>query len=335
MSEAVTNDLISDLHTMKQKAIEALDFEAAESLHNEILDTIQKRALSQIDQIKHESMLNLERVQKNHTQALLDIAEHKRRMDARLYTKFQVIFEETQEDHIQQLMDLEKERGLTLLDESEKPVEEQILLLEQAKNEAVLTHFDKAKELRQKAREVGESELEARRLRVEADFQERKEQMLEQHKLDLEQITKLHEDEIKNMKEECEERDRKEDLIFRNALDNILHEADVRFEACTTNDETKAKARNDLRLLMDESYEKYASTPLNLPKPTKSEQMRITALCPSNAAMNQVKDEPPEELMKRAETSAAKRATRTGLRQPKKASTGLISRAFTATIGRR
>lgn len=335
MSEAVTNDLISDLHTKKQMAIESLDFEVAEELHAEIQNQIQRRALSQIEQIQYESMKNLEKIQRNHTQALLDLAEQKRRLDARLYTKFQVIFEETQEDHIQQLMDLEKERGLTLLDESEKPVEEQILLLEQAKNEAVLTHFDVAKNLRQRAREVGEAELEARRQKVETDYIEKKEQMLEQHKLDLEQITKLHEEEITKMKKECEENDKKEELVFSNAVKNIIHEAGVRFQACTTNNETKEKAINELQSKMDESMNKYKAIPLGLPKPTKSEQMRITSLCPSNAAMNQVKDEPPEQLMKRADTSAAKRATRTGLRQPKKASTGLISRAFTATIGRR
>jgi hypothetical protein len=57
-------------------------------------------------------------------------------------------------DHIHQLMDLEKERGLKVLAESEREISEQLPLLARAKREVI--------DLRTQAPGVGEAELAAR-----------------------------------------------------------------------------------------------------------------------------------------------------------------------------
>ncbi|OHT06139.1 hypothetical protein TRFO_25922 [Tritrichomonas foetus] len=335
MSTLITNDFLSDLHQKKQNAIDALDFETAEYYYNEIQNQITQRAQAQIEEIDHETMVELSKIQKNHRDVLEDLAEEKRKSDARLYSKFQVLFQETQDDQIHQLMDLEKERGLTLLEESEREIPEQIELLNTAKKEAMLSHFAKAKELRQQARDVGEEELERRRKEVEEHFEELKIQMLQQHKDEMDQISDLHEEESKQLKEKSDHDLNEAKRKLKEAVDLLKDRATVRCQAVTANELTKKAAIDSLMAKINDSMKEYNLMPTVEPKLTKSEQMRLTTLCPTRAAMNRV-ESTPEDIVRRAEAATAKGTTcRTGLRPPSHSSTGLISRAYTATIGKR
>lgn len=338
MSEIITNDDLSELHQKKQNAIDALDFETAEYYYNEIQNQISKRAQSQIEEIHHETIRELQRIQRNHKQLLEDLAEEKRKSDVRLYTKYQVLFQETQDDHIKQLMDLEKDRGITLLEESEREIPEQIELLNQAKKEAFLSRFEKAKQLRQEARDFGEAELERRRKEVEEHFQGMKDTMLVRHKKEMNEITELHETESKQLKEKADSQLSEAKLKLKENVDLLKDRATVKIQAVTSNDLTKKAGIQTLMEEIDNSMKEYNLQPTIAPKLTKSEQMRLTTLCPTQAAMNNASSN-TEELVKRAFTANGngKRPTyRTGLRPTTThGSTRLISRTYTATVGKR
>lgn len=335
MSEFITNDTLSDLHQKKQNAIDALDFETAEYYYNEIQNRISQRAQSQIDEIHYETIRQLQIIQRVHKQLLEDLVEEKRKSDARLYTKYQVLFEQTQDDHIEQLMNLEKDRGITLLEESEREIPEQIELLNRAKQEAFLSRFEKAKQLRQEARDFGEAELERRRVDVEKRFQDLKDKMLVRHQKEMNEITELHEEEIKKLKESSDFQNQEAKRKLREEVDLLKDRATVRIKAVTANDLTKKAGIDTLMNEIDNSMKEYNLMPTIVPKLTKSEQMRLTTLCPTNAAMNSISGN-TEEVVKRALTATtAKRTYRTGLKHPTHNSTRLLTRAYTATVGKR
>ena len=334
--QLITNDVLSDLHQKKQKAIDALDFETAEYYYHEIQNQISQRAQSQIEEIHHETIRDLQRIQCSHKKILEDLAEEKRKADVRLYTKYQVLFQETQDDHIKQLMDLERDRGITLLEESEREIPEQIELLNQAKKEAFLSRFEKAKQLRQEARDFGEAELERRRKEVEEHYKDLKDQMLVRHKKEMDEITELHEDEIKQLIRKSDSQNKEAKLKLRENVDLLKDRATVRIQAVTSNDLTKKTGIQTLMEEIDNSMKEYNLQPTVAPKLTKSEQMRLTTLCPTQAAMNSSCTN-TEEVVRRAFTAKGNgtRTFRTGLRPTTHSSTRLISRTYTATLGKR
>ena len=334
MSELVTNDYLSDLHQKKQDAIEALDFETAEYYYNEIQNQISQRAQAQMDEIGGETMTELRSILRNHTSLLEDLAEQKRKLDARLYAKFKVLFDELQSDQIQQIMDLEQQRGLTLLEESERDIPEQLEMLNTAKKEASLSHFEKAKELRQKARDFGEQELERRRQEVEEHFAKLKDEMIKRHKDEMDQVTQLHEQESNSNREKVEMDQAEAKRKLNEAVALLKNRATVRCQAVTASDLVKKASIDSLMQKIDQTMKKYNELPAVVPQLTKSEQMRLTTLCPTKAAMNMV-EITPEEMVKRAETAIAKNTYRTGLRPVSNSSTGLISRSYTANMGKR
>lgn len=328
-------DFLSDLHIKKNTAISELRFEDARDINDEIQNEIQKRALDQIQQAEALAIRQVERAQRRYRSRLEDIVEEKRRLDSRLYSKFQVLFEETQDEHIQQLMDLEKERGLTLLEESERDIPEQIELLERAKQVAALLHFDEAIELRAHAREVGEQELEARRIQVEEHFAQAKEEMIKGHQEELDMIGELHQQEIEALAKENEETERQARMQFMEEIATITNTAQVKFEATKATARVKEEATKRLKAEIGEMMKKFEELPPVEVKLTKAEQMRLTTLCPTKCAGVGVITEVTEGVKERGIRTSKAPATRSGLRPPSKSSTGLISRAYTANIGRR
>ena len=105
----------------------------------------------------------------------------------------------------------------------------------------------------------------------------------------------------------------------------------------TSDDLTKKTGIQTLMEEINNSMEEYNLQPTIAPKLTKSEQMRLTTLCPTQAAMNNTSSN-TEELVRRAftATGSGNRTYRTGLRPTTThGSTRLISRVYTATIGKR
>jgi hypothetical protein len=334
----VFDDVIADLHLKKKSAIEMLDFETAQYFYEEIGRVKEKRVIREIEDVLAEAVRNLQRIQARRRQLLEDLAEYGRRGNARLYSKFEVLFEETQDDHIHQLMDLEKERGLTLIEESEREIPEQIQMLEDAKQSALEGNFAVAIEMRQRARVVGEEELENRRLEVEENFAKAKNEMLARHQTEMDQINESHEEELNLLREEAVAREEEVSREFALAVSLVKHRAQVECEAISTDDKAKKEAFKLILTQIDESTKEFDCLPEITAKLTKTERMRLTELCPAQAAMNPlITDIPDEDTLRRRERikTAIIGNARTGLGNVPQSSTGLISRAFTVTQGKR
>lgn len=191
-----TYSTINDLRIKKQNAIDVLDFETAESYENQIQTEIANFAKYQMQDALTQAKFQIEKYRKYAEKRLEDEAEESRKNTQMIYSKYQVLVESTEERHISELMEIEQDRTYTLITESERDVDEQIKLLEEAKAEAKVCHFDKAKELRQQAHDVAKEELERRRVETETKFAQLKETTIQNQKDELEKITKDHETEV-------------------------------------------------------------------------------------------------------------------------------------------
>jgi hypothetical protein len=323
-------DVLSDLHFEKQQAIDALDFEKAHSIYDEIQSQIASQARQAISDIRASSRKRLRKTQSDFRQLLERLAEEKRVLDARRYSQFEVSFEQTRADHINQLTDLEKERGLTLLSESEREITEQIVLLEQAKQAAVDSDFDGAICLRSEARAVGQAELTRRRMAVEDYFKEAKAELLAQQQSELDEIAAMHQDRLTRERNENQQKQSEATDDFHIAVEHLRNETRVRIRALRAEDSLRADATQEALAELDDLMEEFGTLPPVAARLTRSEEMRLTALCPANAVKNAMPTDIPQSIIQRAQASTAKpRTPRAGARPVSTSSTRLMTRAYT------
>jgi hypothetical protein len=323
-------DILSDLHFEKQRAIDALDFEKAHAIYDEIHAQIASQARRAICDIRHDSCKRLKRTQSDFRQCLETLAEEKRTLDARLYSHFQVLFEQTRADHINQIIDLEKERGLTLLSESEREIEDQIVLLERAKRAAIDSDFDGAIRLRSEAREVGQTELERRRAAVEQYFADAKSELLKQQQDELDEIAAMHEDRLTRERNDNDQKRADALKAFQIAIKHIRCDTEVQIRALRAEDDLKADGVQEALADLDDLMTAFEGLPPVAAQLTRSEDMRVTALCPTNAVKNTMPKDIPPSILQRAQASTAKtRTPQPGTRPMSTSSTRLMTRAYT------
>jgi hypothetical protein len=323
-------DVLSDLHYRKQQAIDALDLEKAHQIYDELQEEIANQARRSISNIRQNSCRILKQAQSDFRQFLANLAEEKRTLDTRLFSEFQVLFEQTRADHINQIIDLEKERGLTLISESEREIEEQIVLLERAKQAAVDSDFETAIRLKSEAREAGQAELERRRDAVEKCFADAKEALLKQQEAELNEIAAMHEARLTSERNEVLRREAEATADFRTAVKQIKNETEVQIRALRATNTLKDDGVQEALAELDDLMGEFHTLPPVVAKITKSEEMRITALCPTNAVKNALPKDIPQSILQRAHAATSKtRTPRPGQRTVSTASTKLMTRAYT------
>jgi hypothetical protein len=328
---ALFEDVLSDLHSRKQAAIDALDFETAHSLYDEINERVAEHSRQSIASIRSSANLRLAQAHRAYRRRLETLVEEKRCLDARVFSQTEVVFEQTRDDHINQLIDLEKERGLALLSAVERPVPEQVSLLEQAKQSAVDSHFDEAITLRQQARDVGQAELERRRAEVEADFDSRKADLLARQKSELDAISDAHHRELDRLQREADERRGAANTEFAALARRIREEAEVQILSLKGETDLKAGSVGELREEMEGTLTEFEGLPPIRPTLARSEIMRVTALCPTDALKNAMPTEAPRAIVLRLHGGTAKsEVARMRGRPVSVSSTVLLTRAYTA-----
>ena len=278
---AVTHTHINDLRIKKQAAIDVLDFETAETIENQIQEELNNFAKVQISDVLLQAKQEADRLEKQFDQRLQDEAEISRQNTQKIFTKYQVIVEDLEQQHVDQLMENENERAYTLIQESEQDIEEQLQLLEEAKKEASLSNFAKAKELRQQARDVAEAELERRRKETEEKYQKIKEETIQKQKEELNDLAKQHEEEVNQEKisQEAVFRKTQEDIVSSFRI--IAKTAIARFRAVSSNAENIEKATKEITEHTEKIVNKFKTQQRVIPELANSEKMRLASMPPT------------------------------------------------------
>jgi hypothetical protein len=323
-------ELLSDLHFEKQRAIDALDFEKAHVIYDEIQSEIASQARRAVSNIRSTSQRALAKTQSDFRLLLEHLVEEKRKLDVRLYSQFHVLFEQTRADHINQIIDLEKELGLTLLSESEREIEEQISLLEEAKRAAIDSYFDRAIELRSEARRVGQAELERRRHAVEGYFRSAKAELLAQQRAELDEIAAMHQARLDSERSDAQHKEDDAVAEFRLAVRHLTDRAQVQIRALRATEALKDSSAADALAELEALIAEFVAQPPVVAHLTQSENMRVVALCPTNAVKNAMPTDIPPSLLQKAAAAKAKPKTARERGRPLwSPSTRLMTRAYT------
>ena len=277
----VTHSYINDLRIKKQAAIDVLDFETAEDLENQIQFELDNFAKIQISDVLEEAKQIAGRLDTKFQMRLEDEAEIARQNAQKIYAKYQVIIEDLEQEHINQLMENENDRAFVLIQESEREIEEQLRLLEEAKKEATLCHFDHAKELRQQARDAAEAELERRRVETEEKFAKLKEEIIERQKAEIAQVTKDHEQEVSDEKANQERTYQKTQSDIQESFTLLAKKAIARFNAVSSNKKNIDEATEKINDCVNELIIKFKNQPRVIPELSNSETMRVDDLPPT------------------------------------------------------
>lgn len=270
-----TYSTINDLRIKKQKAVDVLDFETAEDMENQIQQELLNFSKYQCQDALSIAKSELKKYHKLAEKRLADEAEESRQNTQMIYSKYQTLVEQTEERHISELMEIEQDRTYTLITESERDVEEQITMLEEAKAEAKVCHFDKAKELRQRAQDIAKEELERRRVETEDRFAKLKEVTIDAQKEELEKLTQDHEAEVKAEQSRQELQFAKSIQEFIDEINIICTKACTKFNAVAAKNMDVGEFSSDIRELCDEEINFFKSKLRVVPVMTQYEKLKF------------------------------------------------------------
>lgn len=172
ISASIANDKLVELRNKKKKAIQSLDFDAAEENDRQIQMQNDLIISDRIDKINNETLKEIHRHVKKYDEINAGIDEHFNKQEKSLQLKYQELFNKAQIQFEKESDCIDESHGAALLREAEREVPEQFELLEQAKAAAAEGNYSSAKQLRDQARTAGENELRRRKQQVDYEFEQ-------------------------------------------------------------------------------------------------------------------------------------------------------------------
>jgi hypothetical protein len=163
------------------------------------------------------------------------------------------LYDKAQIQHEKELRNIDQSHGITLLRETEREVPEQIELLERAKAAAIVGQFSEARRLREEARQVAESELEARKQRVDREFSESRSILATRQQNAIEAITKKWEDEVNDLNAEVRARKAETQQRFESGVEIIRERGRVRCNALLADEDIVGDALFSLNRKISEA----------------------------------------------------------------------------------
>ena len=212
-----TQDKIAKLRSKRRGMINTLNFEDAIKIDEEIESHHKSSLEESIQIILDEYALSIEHYIKMSAEKSesYDVEKSKAIRDFRL--KFHHYFQDLKQQQLQSLSEIEFKYQETRKRENNRRIPEQAELLEQSKKAAMNGDYQKALELRNNSRIVGQEKIYERLLQLEDDFNQQREDMIKSQRGNLEQLV----------------------LKFNNGLELIENKAKSKQEMVTQNRNTQ------------------------------------------------------------------------------------------------
>ena len=252
IASAIANEKIEELRNKRKQAIQALDFDAAEEYDNQIREAQEQVVADRITKIYEEILKELYEHIIKYDRISKDIEESTAKTESELNQRYQEYFDQAQIQLEKELRNIDKSHEVALLREAEREVPEQIDLLERAKAAAVAGNYKEAKSLRDQARETGEQELEARKMKIDEEFAQSRSQLSERQQQAIAKITDKYEAENAELNAEVQMRKLEMHQRFDTGFGLIRERAEMRCKALVADDEVKEDALFTLNRKIDE-----------------------------------------------------------------------------------
>ena len=252
IASAIANEKIEELRNKRKQAIQALDFDAAEEYDIQIKEAQEQVIADRMTKIYEEILKELYDHILKYDKISKDIDLSTAKTESELNQRYQEFFDQAQNQLDKELQNIDKSHEEALLREAEREVPEQIDLLERAKAAAVAGNYKEAKSLRDKAREIGEQELEARKMRIDEEFAQSRSQLSEKQQRAIQKIQDKYEEENAALNAEVQMRKLETQQRFDTGVGLIRERAEMRCKALVADDEVKEDALFTLNRKIDE-----------------------------------------------------------------------------------
>ena len=306
-------DELSDLKLRKKKAIDDLDFELAEEIEEMIHLKENTIADLQAKQISDEIISEFKVLNIKYNQKIEEIKNTFEANQKDIIEKFENIYTETQKRQIDELSHLESQRENEIHEESLKTNSQTDLLLQESKKQTFLGNFKAAETLKNEANQVLEDDLRIRCREINEVYDEEKNDLLEKHKIEANDIMVLKQKELEENQNERDEKIDKAEKFYKASILSLKSKCSVRCRVLPGNQEVNEK--HSLSIIRHiESLEKQINVEKQKQERIKtSHNLRENALARTRYLMNQNKTQyldDPATYMRRTATAVIQRNPR-------------------------
>ena len=259
ISSAIANDKLTELRNKKKQAIQALDFDAAEEYDRQIHEANEQIIADRIAKINSEILKDLNDHINKYSNIRREIEDYNNKQESQLNLTYQELLDKAQVQHEKELRNIDKSHGVALLREAEREVPDQLTLLEQAKAAASAGRYEEARNLRDKARNAGENELEERKQKVDMEFEESRAMLATKQQDAIAAISQKYEEEIQNLNAEVQLRKLEMNQRFESGVNIIRQRAEVRCNSLVADDEIKEDALFELNQRINDMLNDFQS----------------------------------------------------------------------------
>ncbi|OHT07149.1 hypothetical protein TRFO_01267 [Tritrichomonas foetus] len=299
---------LSDLHIRKMRAIENLDFEAAEEIENAIIIEKNIQAEKQAKQISKEMTQEFYTLRSNHYKRLDDIEKQYEIDQKDIENRFKSMFEELRAKQIEELEYIDKKMQMEIHEDSITTETNDFIyqeLLSQSSKFAYLGRFDDAKQAKLQAEEQLKTTLKTRYGEIEEIYREEKEELMEKHQIDAQDVLALKETELKHLEEQKRNNIEKEENIYKASIHALKSKCNIRCSVLDGDKEINQKYANDI-IIEIENLENHENVKKEEEERVASRQkLRTAALTRTREIMNRNKQdfEETENYVKRTATA--------------------------------
>lgn len=251
VSTAKADDFLSELKSKRKKAIEALDFDAAEDYDRQIRGRQGEVIDNRVSDIFNEIIRDVEAHILKYNAIENDIRKFESTQRTNLRQSYQGLLDCAQLQQEKELNSIDKSHANFLLKETSKEVPEQIDLLKQAKAAASAGQFPDAKRMRDAARAIGEAELENRKQRIDEEYDQARSMLSARAQDALNRISKKYEDEINDLESEVQMRKLETKQRFDGGIKLIRQRAEIRCKALVAEEDVKEDALFEVNRKID------------------------------------------------------------------------------------
>lgn len=256
------NKIIADLRIQQKNAVENLDYDTAEMIENQIKEIRQSSKLLEFQEKLNVFAERLTEIVTNSYSNVEEIKKEGKKDQHQIRTRINNEFESLRAKQINELVSLEKDYASARLRETQRLIPEQEELLKKSKNAALTKDFDLARQYRDAAALVAETDLEARLMKTDNDFNELRKTLMAKQKDDIVFLSKKLDEELNTVERTVELKLQKEDTQRNVKVFNHFDKYQTSACACLDPNDTNARIRQ-----LDEVCTQILYS-INCPKPS-------------------------------------------------------------------
>jgi hypothetical protein len=194
-----TEARILQLRRQHKLAVSNVDFDRAEELDREIAACRNSERASATALLFSQFRDRTVSIVEGSRAYVAQLVNKKEDSDRAVRIQINSLFQSLQDSHFKSLADFERDSAQARLRETERTIPEQEKLLLEARHAGAAHLYDRARELRDLADLIGQTDLEARLVRLEDDCEATRQALLKKQRSEIEALSRRLDAELKNI----------------------------------------------------------------------------------------------------------------------------------------